>query len=136
MKQPKIHIQDENLVNCKAHYVCGHSVNGHFQIIVAYKSSDPKKQYFNNTNWMIRNKFKNTASIATGIPAVPFNRKVTVDGTVVRQQQMSLPEAVEIVHRYCKASGVFADLWDRQNGARLYPAGAAMCNERPLPGGA
>ena len=84
---------------------------GHFQIIVAYKSNDSKNQHVDNDNWMLRtNKFRNISSITAGIPSVPYNRKVTVDGQVVRMQQMSLVEAVEIVHRYCKPSGVFMDI--------------------------
>ena len=94
MKQPKIHVQDDTLVNRKARHACGHAVNGHFQIIVAFKSSDHTKQHINNTSWMLsNNKFSCTASILSGIPAVPYNRKLTVDGRVVRQQQMSLVEA-------------------------------------------
>ena len=112
MKQSKLHIQEASLVNRKSHNVCGRGhVNGHFQIIVAYKSNDSKNQHFDNDNWMLRsNKFRSISSITAGIPAVPYNRKVTVDGQVVRMQQMSLVEAVEIVHRYCRPSGVFMDI--------------------------
>ena len=99
-KQPRIHGQEENLVNRKAFASYGHEVNCHFQIIVAYTSNEGKKQYTDNTSWMIKSKMKNNASIFLNIPGVPHNQKVTIDGAVVRLQQMSLQEAIEIVNRF------------------------------------
>jgi alpha-amylase/alpha-mannosidase (GH57 family) len=65
MKQAKLHIQEANLVNRKSHSTCGRGhVNGHFQIIVAYKSNDSKNQHVDNDNWMLRtNKFKNISRL-------------------------------------------------------------------------
>ena len=111
-KQPRVHVQDPNQVSRKCFATCGHEANVHVVIIVGYKSRESKKQYVDNTSWMLKSTpgMKNNASVILGIPGVPFNQKVTVGRAVVRVQQMSLPESVEIVHRFCPPNGVFMDI--------------------------
>ena len=110
-KQPHIVVQAENFANSKSYMAFGGSVNIHFQYLVGYESRDTAKQYMNLKPFgLIKSTVRGNTSMMTGLPQVPQSRKlVNTNGEVVRPQQMSLEEAVELVHRYCPPGGLVVD---------------------------